>query len=332
MKKIFNSWGPKIPVDTNNGLSDADQHISGIKDADLMKQENLLSESGYSPESNVDIPLEGKTVLPPTIKITYGLRQVALGFALMIVLNITVAIGFIVWELKDNLQEAINDPTVIDDALNSVISNPMLVVLSSLTMYLGWLFAISHAAKRGFKKISKTFRVYVTWKDVMFGLLFAVALRLTEMVAQSPFQYIFDNQESNAEQITSYQGIWYFINAILIATILAPIFEELFFRGLFLSAMLRKFANWRKKNKGKVDWIFKSRYFVSVAVTAVAFGSLHYPGGSLAMITLVLVETSILGTIFAIMALKTKRLGLPIFTHIFFNLTGVILATLSASS
>ncbi len=330
MKRIFNAWGPKIPVDVNDGLTEAGQPVSAVKDADLMNRENLFSENGYSPESNTNVPLQGKAVLPPTIKITYGLRQVVLGFALMIVFNIAVAIGFIGWELKDNLQEAINDPSVIDDALNSVISNPMLVVLSSLTMYLSWLLAISHAAKRGFQKISKTFRVYFKWKDVALGLLIAAALRLTEIVAQAPFQHVFENQESNAQQITSYQGIWYVTNAIIIATILAPIFEELFFRGLFLSAILRKFTNWRKHNHGKVDWIYKSRYFVAVLVSSVAFGSLHYPGGSIGMITLVLVETSLLGVLFAIMTIKTKRLGLPIFTHIFFNMSGVILATLAS--
>ena len=329
MKK-FGMWGPSIPVDTNKGVQGESRQGATPDRVTMLNNSERIGYSKQLPDNEIE--LKERNILPPTIKISYGIGHVLLGFFLLIVMSFVTAIGFVFWELRGNLTDAANDPELITQALEKVTTNPALVAVSALTMYLAWMIAVKVAANRAFKSIRRTFRIYFKKRDWLIGLGLAVVMRIVEGIAQMPFADVFENEASNATNAVSYTGIWYVINAILIAAILAPLFEEIFFRGLFLSAMQRKFVNWRKRRHGKVDWVYKSRYVVSILVTSVVFGFMHYPGGSFALNTITIVETGLIGALLAWMTIRTKRLGPAITTHMFFNLTGVILATMALGS
>ncbi|HEY7071487.1 MAG TPA: type II CAAX endopeptidase family protein, partial [Acidimicrobiales bacterium] len=87
---------------------------------------------------------------------------------------------------------------------------------------------------------------------------------------------------------------------VLIVGIGAPIIEELFYRGLLLRALERRFS---------VSW-------VPVAISAVLFAASHFE-------PLQFPALALLGAILAVLVQRTGRLGPAIATHMVFNLTTV---------
>jgi membrane protease YdiL (CAAX protease family) len=87
---------------------------------------------------------------------------------------------------------------------------------------------------------------------------------------------------------------------VLIVGVGAPVFEELFYRGLLMRSLERRFG---------VNW--------AVAGSALLFGASHFQ--ALQFPALVL-----LGVFLAVLVQRTGRLGPAIFTHVAFNTVTVI--------
>jgi membrane protease YdiL (CAAX protease family) len=105
---------------------------------------------------------------------------------------------------------------------------------------------------------------------------------------------------------------------ILVAMVVigAPVVEELFYRGLMLGALERRF--------GAVP---------AVVVSATVFGLSHQNRLTAQGVVLVMVSLAVLGAVLAVLAVKTRRLGASIVTHMTFNAVTVVavLAGMSVS-
>lgn len=108
---------------------------------------------------------------------------------------------------------------------------------------------------------------------------------------------------------------------MLAIVVVAPLFEELFFRGVLFDGFLNTF---RKLIKVK-DSI---RVMITALFTAGFFGLIHFTEVSLSGIIAV-VTTGVLGFIFAMIRIKTNSLALPILGHFVFNTTGFMLIIIS---
>ena len=94
-----------------------------------------------------------------------------------------------------------------------------------------------------------------------------------------------------------------------IALVAAPVVEETLYRGLIQSFVLRVTA---------MPW-------VSVAITSVAFMLMHYQeNGSVPWAAMV--EIGVFGAILGFVFERTKRLGVTIVMHVFFNGANLALA------
>lgn len=91
---------------------------------------------------------------------------------------------------------------------------------------------------------------------------------------------------------------------VLVTVVLAPVFEELFFRGLFYPALRRRLGVWG-----------------AIALNGVIFGALHMQ--PLFMLSLVLV-----GMILAYLYEKTESLVAPMLAHSMYNLAVVLITVL----
>jgi hypothetical protein len=96
-----------------------------------------------------------------------------------------------------------------------------------------------------------------------------------------------------------------YIALTIVVVVGAPIVEELFFRGLVLRSLQRRFGD---------TW--------AIIGSALVFGLAHFEWLQLPALVA-------LGVILGIMAVNTKRLGLSIFTHAGFNLVTMIALGLS---
>jgi membrane protease YdiL (CAAX protease family) len=98
-----------------------------------------------------------------------------------------------------------------------------------------------------------------------------------------------------------------YILLTIVVVVGAPVVEELFFRGLLLRSLQRRFGD---------AW--------AVVGSALVFGLAHFE-------PLQLPALVALGVVLGIMAVRTKRLGLGIFTHAGFNLVTMIALAVSRS-
>lgn len=271
-------------------------------------------------------------------RIRWGMLDVLWGFLFLIASQVFLSIALIVMVAVEMVSKnlAVEDPNAIfDSVMTEVYSGPFLLI-SSLSMYLVWWLVTRWATmKKGLKSYAKDFWLkFRWWRDIALGAGIALGLRLVE---QGVFQFLGNvvgmdlDEISNSEIIVNQPGIWYIINGIIVAGLLAPFFEEFFFRGLFLQASMRFFGRSRKWNKskmGKSTWLYRNRVWLSIIITSVAFGLMHFQGDPSSIgHWLVVAQTGIIGAVLAFITIKTKRLGPAITAHVFFNLSGVILAT-----
>ncbi len=106
--------------------------------------------------------------------------------------------------------------------------------------------------------------------------------------------------------------------ALMLSTaLLAPVVEELMFRGMLLQTTL---ARWGRRP--------------AVLITSIAFAALHLvtldPSQFLAAAVITLPRFFIMGLVVARLTLRKGRLGPAIFTHAGFNLIGVIALFITA--
>ena len=125
----------------------------------------------------------------------------------------------------------------------------------------------------------------------------------------------------NASWLTSgyTRGVLVFL--VVGTCLIGPFAEELFYRGLLLSALLR----WHSVPE-------RARTLVAVAVSSLAFGLSHATGAS-AGAGYVVGQTAAIGALFAVLALG-RRWGLATSSaaHVVFNTTGVLLMFLGVAS
>jgi membrane protease YdiL (CAAX protease family) len=252
---------------------------------------------------------------PPEVKKTkpVGMGDVVSGLILAQVFGaipFIAAIIFIVTRLSDVL-----NPAQTSDIIQQVLAAGPILVASMLASWMGFMLPTWWAAlNKGDKNWRELLKWRFNWKrDLLIAVVFVLVLRSIEIVIGLILQNIFGlnvEELSNAGIITQQSGIWLVLIA-LGAAFGAPVVEEIFFRGLFLSVAVR---NWGAP--------------IGIIVSSVVFGILHAQASVEASIYTI-TSTTIVGLVLAILVLKTNRLGTAITAHLLFNTSGVILILLS---
>ena len=121
--------------------------------------------------------------------------------------------------------------------------------------------------------------------------------------------------------------LWIALNSVLIAAIVAPFVEELFFRGL----LLRSVRNGVLRGKGRPQpagpAVQRRAVILSILVSGVGFMLLHlYQADNLTFAIILGGSTLVVGLANARVATRTGRLGGAIIAHVVFNGSAVLLA------
>jgi len=250
--------------------------------------------------------------------IRWGLGQVWLGLGVALGLNFLVSIvGLVVWFAFNLDSLSSGDITgATQQILDDLTTSPVFLMVSLLTLWAGFLLGVFVASyRRGQHSLKLDFGWRIVWRtDILWGIGLAVVLRLADAGFSWLLQTIGVNSSAvdNSAPIVNQQGIALIVVG-LAAAFGAPIVEELFFRGLTLRAL--------QKRWGPV---------VAVIGSSVLFGLLHAQpdkSGALGFSSLWLVSfVTVLGAVLAIVAIKTKRLGVTVTAHIAFNASALILA------
>ncbi|MBV8160343.1 MAG: CPBP family intramembrane metalloprotease [Acidimicrobiia bacterium] len=179
-----------------------------------------------------------------------------------------------------------------------------LLAVGEAALWVGLLGAPLVASKRkGAGDLGQDFGFAFRWSDALVGLPIGVVCQLLLVpLIYLPFQHLVSKQDLEApvRKVTDSAHGAGFIALTIVVVVGAPIVEELFFRGLVLRSLQRRFGD---------VW--------AVAGSALLFGLAHFE-------LLQLPALVALGVILGVMAVANKRLGPSIFAHAGFNLVTMI--------
>jgi len=180
------------------------------------------------------------------------------------------------------------------------------VVAGLVGLWVGLLGAPVWASRRkGTGSLAEDFGLRTRWTDAVAGLPLGLACQLLLVPLYLPLQRFIDEDEIGrpAEELADKaQGPAYVLLAVLLI-VGAPFVEELFFRGLLLRALSRRFGD---------GW--------AVGGSAVAFGLAHFQVVQFPALVF-------LGAVLGFVAVRTGRLGPGIWAHAGFN--AIVVAALA---
>lgn len=244
-------------------------------------------------------------------EIRWGLPDVIIGYLVSLAAAVVVLVAVLAASGLDTGGETGTGSYVgrygLSDALNQERSDPALPLWTLPVGQLGlWaglgLSAVVAATFRG-NGLRRDFGWSMRASDVPIGLAVGVFAQIVVVwLIYAPFQQFFDFDVSEAaRQITDRAATGSDIALVMLGVVVgAPIFEELFFRGLTLRAFERK-------------WGATAGVLVSSALfAAVHFQLLQFPA------------LMVFGIIAALLVKRYKRLGPAIWAHVGFNLIAVI--------
>ena len=186
--------------------------------------------------------------------------------------------------------------------------------LTQIGLWTGMVGACVLASRlKGAGRLSDDFGFRARWPDVGLGAVVAVVVQLLllpglalllrpllgEPEVSGPVRELVDEARGPA-----------YLGLVASVAIGAPIVEELFFRGLLLRSLQRRFPTG-----------------VAVAISSVAFGLAHFYPLPLRGVILVMISLSVFGAVLAGLAVRTGRLGPSIVAHATFNLFTILYLT-----
>lgn len=287
----------------------------------------------------------------------WGLLEVLNSVIMLVVFTSIITFAFLFYELANVIGTAGVETSDIDKITTDVTmklatSGPMIFV-SSVGMYAIWVFMMWFSTyKRGLKSFAKDFWLKINWKtDIALGAAVAVALTLVSQgIAIGLGALGFDLSGSdNGSIFFTQKGIWFVFLAFFMVPILGPIAEELFFRGFLMQGLIRHFRRGNvsgprssfgasiQRNYSPLfnayisfrHWCYNQKYTLSIILSSLAFGLMHFQGVNNFGNWLVVGITGLIGMTFAIITVRTQRLGIGIFGHIFFNSISVAMALMA---
>lgn len=284
----------------------------------------------------------------------WGLLEVLNSVIMLVVFTVIITLGFLFAELANVIGAVGVENEDIDkittDVTTSLATNGPMIFVSSVGMYAIWVFMMWFSTyKRGLKSFAKDFWLKIDWRnDIWMGAVVAGVLHaIAQAVSYTAVGLGFDLTGSDNSSIFFTQnGIWLVLLAFVMVPILGPIAEELFFRGFLLQGLIRHFRrglvsgprssfgasiqrNFSPLFNGYISfrhWCYKHKYSISIVLSSIAFGFMHFQGVNNFGNWFVVGLTGFIGFVFAVIAVRTKRLGISIFGHIFFNSISVAMA------
>jgi hypothetical protein len=192
--------------------------------------------------------------------------------------------------------------------------NEVFFVLALIGQYAGHLLALWLIAR---KKGYPDFGFSVEGRDILYlgsGLFLQLALAVLFFPLTSLLLPEGDSAQQVATDLAGLETTAARIAAVVIAVVLAPVTEEIIFRGVLLKSLGER------------------RPRVIMALTALIFAFFHLiglqPDRMLQAAAVVLPQLFIVGVVLAWVTIRTKRLGPAIFIHSGFNLLAAIVLLL----
>lgn len=278
------------------------------------------------------------------VKRTWSFIDWFISLLVFSVVQIAVTFPFLIDAIENR---PLIEPTAGTEDLFAQFTTPIIVLVTSLSMYVIWIGSMWVSTYfRGAKSFKKDFKLGFKKWDALLGLGIAAGLYVILLGIQLLLTEVFKIDLAGADNgalIMGQEGIWFFIIAIGIASLLGPICEELYFRGYLMNSIFKSLDK-RKKSAAKLKltkqsapitmgmltFLDKHRNVLAIIVSSLIFGLFHFQGTFDVGGIFVVLVTGTLGSVFAIVTIKTGRLGPAMFGHVFYNFSTLMLAAVFA--
>jgi len=226
-----------------------------------------------------------------TDDVRWGLGDAALGFLFANVLAILLA-PVAYWATGQSLDTETNRVPLSTVALMQVPYSGFMLVA-----------AVVASRRKGHGPVAD-FRIWMRWTDVPLGAVLGVVTQYAATLLYLPLVrwdvITTEEIERPARELTDRAHGAGVVLLVLMVALVAPVVEEIFFRGLVLRSIERRTgANW------------------AIVVSAALFGAAHLE-------PLQFPALFVFGLVAAVLTTRTGRLGPAIWAHVAFNSVAVV--------
>lgn len=193
---------------------------------------------------------------------------------------------------------------------------------SGIVTYAALVAVVVVASRRkGLGTLAADFGLRVAWIDLPLGLAAGLVAKIFTLVLTGVAITLTNHTPEQGNFTLSESPIWVLLNGVLIASLVAPFVEELFFRGLVLRAARNRVLRRRGSPVRAV--------VIAIAASSVGFALLHLLQSTDVTLLIILGGSTLaLGVINSVLAITTGRIGAAIVSHVFYNGSSIALALL----
>ena len=252
-----------------------------------------------------------QTYVPPEA-VRWGIRDAIIGLAVFIAV-ILLGVAFVV--------------TTHPDAENPDVVGAFALV-STLAGY-GALFIVIVLAsrRRGLGSLRADFGFRLRPVDLAIGLGIGLLAKIISVVIGVVAISITGHTPEQGNFVLPSSPLWIVVNGVLIATLIAPIMEELFFRGLVLRAIRNYVLRFRGRTQPAGQQTQETAIVVAILGNSIAFALLHlYESSDVTLLIALGGGTLVIGLLNSMIAIRTGRLGAAIVAHVVFNGISIVTA------
>ena len=193
--------------------------------------------------------------------------------------------------------------------------------ISGIVTYAALVSVVVLASRRGLKSLAADFGVRFRWIDLPLGLAAGLAAKIFTLVLTGVAVMLTNHTPEQGNFTLSQESLWVVLNGVLIATLVAPFVEELFFRGLVLRAARNRVL---RRGGSHVRAVV-----VAIAASSIGFALLHLlQSTDLTLLIILGGSTLALGVVNSVLAITTGRIGAAVVSHVFYNGSSILLAVL----
>jgi membrane protease YdiL (CAAX protease family) len=198
------------------------------------------------------------------------------------------------------------------------------LLFAAVIVAYGALFATALVAsrRRGSGSLARDFGLRLRPVDLAIGLGVGLGAKIAGVIVAIPLVGLTGGVPTSNIPVQD-DLVWIVLNTVIATTLVAPIVEELFFRGLLLRAIrngvLRGRASHPRADAPSPARV-RSALVTSVLVSSAAFMIVHlYQAPDVTTLLVLGSSTLLLGLANAVLATRTGRLGPGIVAHMVFN-------------
>lgn len=244
----------------------------------------------------------------PSSRVRWGWRDVFVGLAAFI---LSILLSMVVLALV---------PIDLDD----VDAVGIFSLGSAVLGYAAITSAVVIASRRrGLGTLAADFGLRFRPVDVPIGLAIGIGAQLVGYALTVAAVTATNHTPESGNLALSPSPLWIVLNGFLVAVVIAPFVEELFFRGLVLRA-----AHNRVLRRGGT---VRRAVVTATWASALSFAALHlYQSPDVTLLIILGGTTLFIGLVNSRVTLSTGRLGAAIIAHAFFNGSSVVLTLLGS--